>query len=108
MTQAKLEELGVESVFNIPYSPQFNGIEYIFSDIKRRFRAELTLLKADRDLPEVDLRKLINDTFSATTEEQAVKLCLYGWRNLLAGDDRCPEIFQGQRLTDEHEVGEDA
>lgn len=103
-----MEELGVESVFNIPYSPQFNGIEYIFSDIKRRFRAKLTSLKADQDLPEVDLRKLINDTFSATTEEQAVKLCLYGWRNLLAGDDRCPEIFQGQRLTDEHEVGEDA
>ena len=36
--KAHLARLDVASIFNIAYSPQYNGIEHVFSDVKPRFR----------------------------------------------------------------------
>jgi len=32
------KELSIEPVFNIPYCPQFNGIEAVFSIIKQHYK----------------------------------------------------------------------
>lgn len=37
-TKLKLEELGIKSLFNIPYSPEYNGIELCFAKIKRSYK----------------------------------------------------------------------
>ena len=35
---AKMEELDIKFIKNAAYSPQFNGIEFIFSKVKRAYR----------------------------------------------------------------------
>ena len=34
-----MRELGFRWVFNVPYSPQFNPIELVFSQVKATFKA---------------------------------------------------------------------
>ena len=36
--RAKMTELGIEPVFNLAYSPDFNPIEFCFSHVKRLFK----------------------------------------------------------------------
>jgi transposase len=36
-----MQALGVVPIFNVPYSPQFNGIEAVFSIVKCNFKKEL-------------------------------------------------------------------
>ena len=36
----KLEELGVQVIFNLAYSPAFNGVEGCFSKIKQSFKVQ--------------------------------------------------------------------
>ena len=38
---AKFQSLNVIPIFNIPYSPQFNGIESVFSMVKAAFKKSL-------------------------------------------------------------------
>ena len=39
-SKAKMEELGITWIFNIPYQCQFNPIELVFSKVKQRFKME--------------------------------------------------------------------
>lgn len=39
-TQA-MQSLGIVPIYNVPYSPQFNGIEAVFSIVKANFKKEL-------------------------------------------------------------------
>ena len=34
----KMKELGIAWIMNVPYSPQYNSIEIVFSQVKRKFR----------------------------------------------------------------------
>ena len=36
----RLEDLGIKVIFNISYSPQFNGVEGCFSKVKHTFKKE--------------------------------------------------------------------
>ena len=36
--QAKLKELQFEVIFNAPYQPELNAIEYVFSMVKRNYK----------------------------------------------------------------------
>ena len=36
----RLDELGIAYIFNPPYSPEFNGIEYVFSIFKNKIKRE--------------------------------------------------------------------
>ena len=38
-TKAEATRLGFRLIFNVPYSPEYNPIEFVFSEIKQRFRA---------------------------------------------------------------------
>ena len=39
--QKAYERLKIEAIFNIPYSPQFNGIESVFSMLKEHYKRAL-------------------------------------------------------------------
>ena len=99
MVQQMMASREVESVFNIPYHPQFNVIEFVFSDIKNRWKNALTRQKAQKSA-EIRLEDLVNETFQNTDPVKAVNLCLRGWCNLLADELRCPVHFQGRRIFD--------
>ena len=34
----KMTELAIEQVWNVPYSPEFNAIEHVFSMVKRNYK----------------------------------------------------------------------
>jgi transposase len=38
-SKAEMARLGFRCIFNVPYSPEFNPIEFVFSKVKQRFRA---------------------------------------------------------------------
>ena len=38
-SKAEMERLGFRHIYNVPYSPDFNPIEFIFSKVKQKFRA---------------------------------------------------------------------
>ena len=38
VVQEKAVELDIEFIFNVPYSPDFNPIEMVFSKLKRKFK----------------------------------------------------------------------
>ena len=39
--QKILNSLDIIPIFNVPYSPQFNGIEYVFSQLKAMYKKKL-------------------------------------------------------------------
>ena len=52
----QMEELDIPYIFNVPYSPQFNPIEYCFSKIKGNYkRKKLNMLLNGEDLNPVQL-----------------------------------------------------
>ena len=83
--------------FNVPYHPQWNGIENVFADVRDRYRRKLTDRRL-RDPDRIQLVELVSETFDATLPQVARELCLKGWRNLLCTDADHPETFQGHQL----------
>lgn len=45
----KYKALNIEPIFNVPYSPQFNGIESVFSMVKADYKRRLLRHILDRD-----------------------------------------------------------
>jgi transposase len=62
MSKELYEELGIIPVFNIPYSPQFNPIESVFSIIKQSFKKDVLyhLINGKRLMIETLIRKAVN------------------------------------------------
>ena len=61
--KAKLKELDILSIINVPYSPQFNPIEYSFSVVKnafKRMRAENIVLNKEKT-PEEMIKAAVNN-----------------------------------------------
>ena len=57
-----MEQFGVTPLWNVPYSPEFNGIEKVWGVLKTRFRKRLSQMKVEGkkfDL-EVEVKKLIS------------------------------------------------
>ena len=38
-TKVEMSKLGFRFIFNVPYSPEFNPIEFVFSKVKQKFRS---------------------------------------------------------------------
>ena len=57
----RLDELGIAYIFNPPYSPEFNGIEFVFSIFKNRIKRER--LKAIQLGRKMNLNKEIMKAF---------------------------------------------
>ena len=55
-----LKDSGIEAIYNVPYSPQFNPIEHVWAQVKAVFkRRKLELLLQERA---VDYKKLAIDS----------------------------------------------
>ena len=57
----RMEELGIAYIFNPIYSPELNGIEEVFSIVKRAVKARR--LQAILNGDEIDLKHVIYDSF---------------------------------------------
>jgi transposase len=67
------DRLGITPIFNVPYSPQFNGIESVFSIVKGNFKkAQLCHLLAGR---RYSVQRLIREAVLSTDREK-VRRCL--------------------------------
>jgi transposase len=62
MSKELYEELGIIPVFKIPYSPQFNPIESVFSIIKQSFKKDVLyhLINGKRLMIQTLIRKAVN------------------------------------------------
>ena len=38
-SKVEMAKLGFRCIFNVPYSPEYNPIEFVFSKVKQRFRS---------------------------------------------------------------------
>ena len=63
-------QYNITAVFNVPYSPQFNGIEYYWSLVKNHYK-RLLLYHLMHDLP-VDTVDLIKSSFKRVPDAKAV------------------------------------
>lgn len=71
------EELQIQLIFNVPYSPHLNGVEHVWGKMKVIFRKRLTHLKITRDT--VNLSEVVTDIVSDITPAFC-KAC--AWRGL--------------------------
>ena len=73
--EAKLlfEELNITEIFNVPYCPQFNGIESYFSQIKASYKK--MLLKCVIEEVPYDTVSLIKESIQSISDDN-VKRCV--------------------------------
>lgn len=73
--EAKLlfEELNITEVFNVPYCPQFNGIESYFSQVKATYK-KMLLQRVIKGAP-YDTVGLIKESIQSISDEN-VKRCV--------------------------------
>lgn len=70
-------ELNILAIFNIPYSPQFNGIESYFSLLKCEYK-KLILEKVMKGDP-VDAVSLIKTSIGKIDDKKTMKCVKYGF-----------------------------
>ena len=63
-------QYNITPVFNVPYSPQFNGIEYYWSLVKNHYK-RLLLYHLMHDLP-VDTVDLIKSSIKRVPDAKAI------------------------------------
>ena len=90
VTLAKAAELQMDLHFNVPYAPQFNGIEYVWNIAKQKFRKlQLQRMLKLNDLGFMDC---IYASLSGLPSEQVARCFQRGIENLRlgSGSDTCP------------------
>ena len=90
VTLAKAAELQMDLHFNVPYAPQFNGIEYVWNIAKQKFRKlQLQRMLKLNDLGFMDC---IYASLSELPFEQVARCLQRGIENLRvgSGSDTCP------------------
>ena len=75
--EAKLlfESLNITEVFNVPYYPQFNGIESYFSQIKATYK-EMLLQLMIKEAP-YDTVSLIKESIKSVSDENVTRCVRY-------------------------------
>lgn len=75
--EAKLlfEELNITEIFNVPYCPQFNGIESYFSQVKATYKK--LLLKHVISEEPYDTMGLIKESIQCVSDENATRCVRY-------------------------------
>ena len=76
----KLEELGVQVIFNLAYSPQFNGVEGCFSKVKQSFKKQ-RLQKMARGL-RPNLHTLVQRAVKSLTKKDIKNFIAHSERQL--------------------------
>jgi len=67
-----MEDLDISPIYNVPYSPQFNGIEHYWSLSKQKYRKKLLMLTTEGET--VNIRELVEKSI-LEVGDQAVKGC---------------------------------
>ena len=75
--EAKLlfEELNITEVFNVPYCPQFNGIESYFSQVKATYK-KMLLHRVIKGEP-YDTVSLIKESIQSVSDENVTRCVRY-------------------------------
>jgi len=73
---AVYERLNITPIFNMPYSPEFNGIESYFSLVKAEYK-KLALNQLLKDIP-LDTISLIKRSVDNIDDEKVKKCVKYG------------------------------
>ena len=76
----RLDELGIAYIFNPPYSPEFNGIEFVFSIFKNRIKRER--LNAILHRRKMDLNKEIMKAFHSIDRLNIINCIQHSLNNL--------------------------
>ena len=76
-TEAKLlfESLNITEVFNVPYCPQFNGIESYFSQVKATYK-KMLLQRVIKGAP-YDTVSLIKESIQSISDENVTRCVRY-------------------------------
>jgi transposase len=69
------EALNITEIFNVPYCPQFNGIESYFSQIKATYK-KLFLGQVIKEAP-YDTMSLIKQSIQSVSNENATRCVRY-------------------------------
>ncbi len=69
------EELNITEIFNVPYCPQFNGIESYFSQIKATYK-KLFLGQVIKEA-QYDTMSLIKQSIQSVSDENAMRCVRY-------------------------------
>lgn len=75
------KEKKVQKIFNVPYSPDFNGIESYFSLLKNEFKRRMLqqLLRGFRP----DTESLIRESLEAVEKEKVQRCVEYGLKCIM-------------------------
>lgn len=74
------QQLNITPIFNIPYSPQFNGIESYFSIVKSHYKKDLMKrLSTDSN---IDAKKLVKAAIRAVPDSQSMACATYGRKQI--------------------------
>ena len=74
--KAVYKRLNITPIYNVPYSPQYNGIESYFSIVKNHYKKQLLKrLTTDSD---VDANKLIKEALKAVDDKKAMACARFG------------------------------
>ena len=76
-------ELGLRLIFNIAHTPMYNGIEFLWGAMKKKFRTLMAVPGAQQQ--KHDLERIIHNIVDEIPDETKRRLCFKGWRNLFRG-----------------------
>jgi hypothetical protein len=74
-------ENDLETLWNIAYTPQSNGIERVWMTAKQRYRKELARLLVNRE--RFDNLALVKTILEGIDDEHCRDCAMFGWRNLM-------------------------
>ena len=80
----RLDELSIGYIFNPPYSPEFNGIETVFSIFKKTIKAER--LRSIQFGWRFDLKREIMRAFYEIDREKIINCIRHSLRNLFGNN----------------------
>jgi transposase len=74
----------LETIFNVPYSPHYNGIELLWRLLKGRFRVELTGKKIRGEM--IDALKIVERLIRETEKREVQGCARKGWKEIFERD----------------------
>jgi transposase len=75
-----LDENGIKVIYNVPYSPSFNGIELFWNLVKQKYRKEM-LIYLYKNM-KVQTKKLVKTSLLSVKREHAKACALKGFCHL--------------------------
>ena len=77
IVKSLMAQWGIQVIYVIPYQPQHNGIEKLWSVIKNKFRQEITVKKIKKE--KFKIYPIIKNIINTVDDQQVKKLAVHGW-----------------------------